>query len=495
MRPSDMKHAFAAVIFGIFACTAILPTAVSAQLLPPLPGGLVVTVTSPASGSTVSGAVTVRASISPVGVLVAGVQFKLDGVNLGAEDTQSPYTISWNTLTAGNGSHTLTAVARDALGLRFTSSPVTVTVANDTTPPAVTMTSPAPGSTVAGTITVSAAASDNVGVAGVQFKLDGVDLAAEDTAAPFSISWDTTGATDTTHSLVAVARDAAGNVNTSAPVSFTVSNAPASTVTRVEDTDTAVAYSGVWFHGDASRAWSGGTTSFARGPGARASFMFTGTRIGWVSWRSPQAGIARVTLDGVLVAEINLFSSTEAVQETVFTSDVLPAGAHTLVIEATGTAGASATDTIVAVDAFDVTSSNVPPPPPPAETITRFEETSHAIVYSTGWNPGENSRPWSGGTATYTATVGAKATFTFTGKAVSWLGYRGPFGGIVRVFLDGALLGEVDTFAAVEQVPAVVFTAPKLAVGNHTLVIELTDKKNPSAVSTEMAVDAFDVSN
>ena len=45
---------------------------------------------------------------------VAGVQFRLDGANLGAEDTTSPYSVSWNTTAVANGSHTLTAVARDA---------------------------------------------------------------------------------------------------------------------------------------------------------------------------------------------------------------------------------------------------------------------------------------------------------------------------------------------------------------------------------------------
>src|SRR5207248_10898297 len=50
----------------------------------------------------------------------------------------------------------------------------------DTTPPTVSLTAPANGATVSDAVTVSASASDNVGVAGVQFKLDGVDLGAED---------------------------------------------------------------------------------------------------------------------------------------------------------------------------------------------------------------------------------------------------------------------------------------------------------------------------
>ena len=151
---------------------------------------------------------------------VAGVQFKLDGANLLAEDTTAPYSISWNTTTVANGSHSLTAVARDAAGNLQTSSTVTITVNNaDTTPPTVSLTAPASGSTVSGaSITVSASASDTVGVAGVQFLLDGVALGAEDTSAPYPISWDITSVTNGTHTLAATARDAAGNQTTSSIV-------------------------------------------------------------------------------------------------------------------------------------------------------------------------------------------------------------------------------------------------------------------------------------
>ena len=74
---------------------------------------LFVSVTSPTNGSTVGGTVTVTANANPLS-LVQGVQFTLDGVNLGAEDTSSPYSTPWNTLAATNGSHPLRAVARNA---------------------------------------------------------------------------------------------------------------------------------------------------------------------------------------------------------------------------------------------------------------------------------------------------------------------------------------------------------------------------------------------
>src|SRR5207249_2650667 len=77
---------------------------------------------------------------------------------------------------------------------------------------------------VVGPVTVAANASDNVGVAGVQFRLDGASLGAEETSAPFGVSWTTTAAANGSHTLTAVARDAAGNYTTSAPVTVTVAN-------------------------------------------------------------------------------------------------------------------------------------------------------------------------------------------------------------------------------------------------------------------------------
>jgi len=87
----------------------------------------------------------------------------------------------------------------------------------DVTPPTVSIGAPANGVTVSGTtVTVSASASDNVGVAGVQFMLDGVNLGAQVTAAPYAVSWNTPLGADGAHTLTAVARDAAGNTATSA---------------------------------------------------------------------------------------------------------------------------------------------------------------------------------------------------------------------------------------------------------------------------------------
>jgi Bacterial Ig domain len=156
----------------------------------------------------------------------------LDGAALGAEDPTSAYGVSWNTTQAANGTHLLTAVARDAAGNNTTSATVSVTVNNpditnpDITAPTVSLIGPATGATVKGTVNVGATAADNVGVAGVQFLLDDAALGAEDPTSPYGpVSWNTATVSDGTHTLTAVARDAAGNTTTSAPVTVTVANA------------------------------------------------------------------------------------------------------------------------------------------------------------------------------------------------------------------------------------------------------------------------------
>ena len=112
----------------------------------------------------------------------------------------------------------------DAAGNRALSGDFTFTTL-DKTLPSVSMSAPAAGATVSSTVTVSAQASDNVGVASVQFRLDAVNLGAMDTTAPYAISWNTTTASAGSHTLAAVAKDAAGNVRTSTAITVTVSNA------------------------------------------------------------------------------------------------------------------------------------------------------------------------------------------------------------------------------------------------------------------------------
>jgi thermitase len=100
----------------------------------------------------------------------------------------------------------------------------------DTTAPTTSITSPANGATVSGTISVAASASDNVGVTKVEFYLNGA-LAATDTSSPYSWSWNTTTVANGSHTLSSKAYDAAGNIGTSSNVIVTVSNSTSTDTT------------------------------------------------------------------------------------------------------------------------------------------------------------------------------------------------------------------------------------------------------------------------
>jgi probable HAF family extracellular repeat protein len=180
-----------------------------------------VSITAPASGAILAGIITVSASATDA-TGVAGVQFKLDGANLGAEVIAAPYVTLWNATLSASGTHALGAVARDGAGNIGTAAPVSVTV--DNVPPNVSITAPASGATVSGTITVSTTATDDVRVVGVQFKLDGTYLGSEVSIVPYAITWNTASVPNGVHTLTAVASDAAGNASTSSAVTVRVRN-------------------------------------------------------------------------------------------------------------------------------------------------------------------------------------------------------------------------------------------------------------------------------
>jgi Concanavalin A-like lectin/glucanases superfamily/Bacterial Ig domain len=203
-------------------------------VVPPVPDTAppTVAILQPAAGMTLSDIVSINVSASDNDA-IASVRILVDGEPIGPEQTTAPFSGSWNTTTAGNGLHTVTAVAVDASGNSATSAPITIAVLNDLTPPVVSLALSAPGGAATGTIQLAATAIDDVGVAAVEFRIDGISL-GEDTEAPYEASWDTTTSANGDHVVMAVARDASGKIATSAPAAIRVANdasAPAVSIT------------------------------------------------------------------------------------------------------------------------------------------------------------------------------------------------------------------------------------------------------------------------
>ena len=134
---------------------------------------------------------------------------------------------------------------RPYLAIRYSAASI------DTTPPSVSLSSPGNGARVSGTVAVTAQASDNVGIVGVQFQLNGSPLGPEVATPPYSRAWDTRAVSDGIYTLRAVARDSAGNTTTSGAVTAIVANG----IVRVQPQDTSLSLNAVNYSGHAN-LWS-----------------------------------------------------------------------------------------------------------------------------------------------------------------------------------------------------------------------------------------------
>jgi N,N-dimethylformamidase beta subunit-like protein/uncharacterized protein DUF4082/Big-like domain-containing protein len=191
-----------------------------------------VTSTTPASSATGQSVSTAPTATFNENVTASSIAFTLTGPNNSAVAGTVSYNSSTFTATftpsAGLAAATIyTATvsgATDSSGTAMT-APYTWTFTTiDSVPPTVTMTAPANGSAVSGSVTVSATASDNVAVASVQFLLDGNLLGTPITQAPYAMSWDSTTVANGSHTLSARATDTAGNSAMATAVTVTVSN-------------------------------------------------------------------------------------------------------------------------------------------------------------------------------------------------------------------------------------------------------------------------------
>ncbi|QWV91832.1 fibronectin type III domain-containing protein [Geomonas oryzisoli] len=173
------------------------------ETLPP-----VVSVTSPTDNTTVGGTVAISAAATD-NAGIAKVQFLVNGSPV-YEATAAPYTYIWNAASLPAGSYAIAAKAVDISGNEALSKAVNVSVAGDVILPTVSLAVPPADATVAGTINISANASDNVGVAKLELSIDSAVLLSSNQS-PVSYILNTTNFANGSHLISARAYDAAGN--------------------------------------------------------------------------------------------------------------------------------------------------------------------------------------------------------------------------------------------------------------------------------------------
>jgi RHS repeat-associated protein len=189
-----------------------------------------VAIAAPAPGDRVSGSGVRVAAAASDDRRVDKVEFYVDGA-LKATDTAAPFETTWSLTGVANGSHAITARATDDAGNQTTTSAATSVTVDNTNPPTTAVTAATPGTADPSKWTVTASASDDVGVARVEFYADQARF-AEATTAPYQATWDTldplASAYDGAHTLTTKAYDTSGQVTTSVGFAVTVANSTGS---------------------------------------------------------------------------------------------------------------------------------------------------------------------------------------------------------------------------------------------------------------------------
>ncbi len=216
---------------------------------------------------------------------------------------------------------------------------------------------------------------------------------------------------------------------------------------------------------------------------------FNGTSLNWVAKKSSVYGIAKVTLDDKAPVLVDLHSTTQLFQQTVYETGVLAAGDHTLIIEWTGTKNSAATDYNIGVDAFDIAGELIQAP-----SLNRYEENASGIAYAGTWQ--QNS--WgglfsSGGRSVYTNTPGSSVTVSFDGTYIAWITKKSTVYGKAMVSLDGAAPVTVDLYNGTEVFQQRVWNSGILPGGPHTLTIQWSWGRNRYATDTNLCMDAVEI--
>jgi hypothetical protein len=169
-----------------------------------------------------------------------------------------------------------------------------------------------------------------------------------------------------------------GDITLGAPTTGSGSGNSTNT-TRIEQTSSAIQYSGRWFQ-NTNVVHSGGSAVLATEKGSKATLRFSGTGVKWIGFADQWSGIANIFVDGVFKTEVDTFASPAHAKTVLYSTTGLTPGNHTITIEVTGRRSARSAQNWIWIDAFDVTGAGGESTPGPTNgTFTRVEQDSGTV--------------------------------------------------------------------------------------------------------------------
>lgn len=237
-------------------------------------------------------------------------------------------------------------------------------------------------------------------------------------------------------------------------------------VSTIDDSSSAVTYSGAWQSNDPGGCYNG-TCHNVVSTGASAQLSFTGSGVTWNSILGPDQGKADVYIDNKLVQTVSLYNPARSVNVPVFTRGVAY-GTHTIKVVADNS-------NWVTVDDFGVQTAQV------------IDDSASSLTYTGSWQSSDPGGCYDN-TCHNIQSSGATVSVPFSGTGITWNSILGSDQGHASVSVDGGAAQAVSLVQSDRSVGVPAYTAQGLSNGNHTLTITTTD-------SNWVSVDSFIVSH
>ena len=372
-------------------------------------------VTAPAAAANVRGSVAVTSNSADAGSGVASAQFQSSPhsaatwTNVGAADTTSPYSVSWDTTTYTDGLYDLRVITTDNVGNTFTSATI-ASVRVDNTAPTGSITAPAAAANIKGTFTVTSNSADaGSGVANALFQRSPAgtntwtNVAAADTTSPYTASWVTTGVSDGLYDLQVITTDKSGNTFTSALVTNVRVDNTAPTVSVVVASGATGAFQSgtkIYFKSNAAGSFGLVATVTDGGSGAASATFPVLATTGWThaaeTVTTPAGGpyasssfawTSGASTPGTYTVTVADAAGNTATSAFTFTADpTAPTGSVTAPAAAANVRGSVAVTSNSADAGAGVNSAQFQTSPAGAGTWSNLGAADTVTPYSTTWD-------------------------------------------------------------------------------------------------------------
>lgn len=244
-------------------------------------------------------------------------------------------------------------------------------------------------------------------------------------------------------------------------------------------------YSGSWTYDTFSKAY-GGDNHFSNTTNNYYTVAFNGTQIKLYGCKTPNNGIAAISIDGGAETYVDCYSSIERKFELLYASPILSSGQHTLKVRVTGTKNINSSDYYVNADMIDIVPT----------TVTVNDNSTgtgnNQFNYSGSWNYNTFIYAYNGDNH-YSNTTNNYYTVKFNGTKINLYSCKTPNNGIAAISIDGGAETCVDLYSSATRNSELIYTSPTLSNGQHTLKVRVTGSKNNSSSDRFVNADRVDI--